>query len=411
MIEYTDPERGEEMADRTQEFMNDVVIPTERELPGGEPVSDEKIQELQEQAREYEVYGPQLPEEYGGHGLDFRSMLPVFEQAGRSLLGPPALRVNAPDEGNMHLLELAGTDEQKDRWLRSLAEGEIQSAFSMTEPTDGGGADPKMIKTTAEKDGNEWVINGHKWWTSQATEASLLIVMARTNPNAHPYNGTSMFLVDPDQPGVDIVRNIPHMSDSVVPMTHAEVRYDDVRVSEESVLGELNGGFTLAQQRLAPARLTHCMRYSGMCERALNVAKAYMAEREAFGERLVDKQAPRHDIADAEVQLYAIRSMVRHAARQIAAGDEARTETASCKVFGANVFQDVIDTALQICGGHGIGKDLPIADFYENVRVLRIADGPDEVHRRTIARAAFEEVADIEIDDIPRFGDPKRPEE
>lgn len=406
-IDYSEPERGREMASRTREFMNEVVIPRERSLAGGEPVSKATIQELQEKAREYGVYAPQVPEEFGGHGLDFRSMLPVFEEAGRSLLGPEALRVAAPDEGNMHLLELAGTEAQQNRWLEPLVADEIRSAFSMTEPTDGGGSDPKMLKTTAEKDGDEWILDGHKWWTSQATEADLLIVMARTDPEAHPYSGSSLFLVEPDWGGVDIVRNIPHMGDSVIPMTHAEIRYDGVRVPAENVLGDVDDGFALAQRRLGPARLTHCMRYSGMANRALDVAKAYLHEREAFGEELVEKQSLRHEIAEAEMQLHAVQTMVRDAAQRIVEGEQARVETAMCKTFGANVFQDVIDTAVQLCGGHGIGKDLPLADFYENVRVLRIADGPDEVHKRTIARAAIEEYDDSELDDIPRFGDPK----
>jgi len=405
-INYTDPEEGIDMRDRTRSFMEEVVIPTERDLPSGEPVSAKTVEELQKTAREYGVYGPQLPEAYGGHGLDTRAMLPVFEEAGRSLLGPVSLRIEAPDEGNMHLLKLAGTDRQKEQWLCPLARGEMRSAFAMTEPTDGGGSDPKMLKTTANKDGDEWVIDGHKWWTTQATAADLLIVMARTDQEAHPYGGTSMFLVDPDQQGVEIVRNIPHLQDSMIPMTHGELIFDGVRVPEENILGEVNQGFTLAQRRLGPARLTHCMRYSGMATRALDVAKAYVSEREAFGDPLSEKQALRHDIADAEMWLHAVRTMVRHAAGQIAAGEQARVEAAMCKVYAANVCQETIDTALQMCGGHGIGRDLPIADFYENVRAFRIVDGPDEVHRRTIARAALQDVTKTEIADIPQFGDP-----
>lgn len=409
-INYSEPERGRKMALRTREFMNEVVIPQERDLPGGEAVSEATIQELQEKAREYGVYAPQVPEEFGGQGLDFRSMLPVFEEAGRSLLGPEALRVAAPDEGNMHLLELAGTEAQQDRWLEPLAADEIRSAFSMTEPTDGGGSDPKMLKTVAEKDGDEWILNGHKWWTSQGTEADLLIVMARTDPETHPYSGSSLFLVEPDWEGVEIIRNIPHMGDSVIPMTHAEIRYDGVRVPSENILGDVNDGFALAQRRLGPARLTHCMRYSGMANRALDVTKAYLHERDAFGETLAEKQSPRHEIAEAEMKLHAVQTMVRDAAQRIVDGEQARVETAMCKTFGANVFQEVIDTGVQLCGGNGIGKDLPLADFYENVRVLRIADGPDEVHKRTIARASIEEYDNSELDDISRFGDPKRPD-
>lgn len=402
-ISYTDPKEGTEVASRTREFMEEVVIPAERELQGGQPASESLLTELREAAREYDVYGPQLPSDYGGLGLGFRAMLPVFEEAGRSLLGPDALRINAPDEGNMHLFELAGTAAQRTRWYEPIARGEIKSAFSMTEPLNGGGSDPKMIQTTARRDGDEWVIDGHKWWTSQATEAQLLIVMAVTDPDAHPYEGTSMFLVPADSPGVEIERNIPHLGDTVTRMTHGEVFYDGVRVPESAILGDIHDGFSLAQRRLAPARLTHCMRYSGMCERALAVAKAYADQRTAFGEQLSEKQAVQFRIAEAETALHAVRTMVRHAADRFTRGNESRVETAMCKVFASNVFQDIIDGCVQTCGANGIGKDLPLADFYENVRILRIADGPDAVHKRTIASGAFEEVTLGELAQVRRY--------
>jgi len=404
-MEYDDPPRGRKVADRVREFVREEVVPVEREHLGEGTVSDETVSRLREKSREYDVYAPQVPEEYGGMGMDFREMLPVFEEAGRSLLGPTALRVDAPDEGNMHTLELVGTDEQKDRWLRPLAEGEMRSGFSMTEPAPGAGSDPKMIRTTAEKDegSNDWVIDGHKWWTTQGSEADVLLVMARTDGEAHPYEGCSIFLVPSDAPGVEVVRDIPHVGGGVTGTGHAEIRFENVRVPEGNLLGAENAGFAIAQQRLGPARLTHCMRYSGMAERALDVAKAYATERRAFDGPLSEKQAIRFEIADAEMRLHAVRTMVRHAARQIAAGEEARIEVATSKVFAANVVQDAIDAAVQICGGNGIGKDLPLADFYENVRAFRIVDGADEVHKRVIARNAFEDVDDSEVEHLTRY--------
>jgi acyl-CoA dehydrogenase len=195
------------------------------------------------------------------------------------------------------------------------------------------------------------------------------------------------------------------MADGIRGDTHAEIRYDDVRVPAENLLGEENEGFTHAQQRLGPARLTHCMRYSGMAERALEVAKAYASEREAFGEPLAEKQGLRFDVAEAETQLHAARCMVRDAARRVAEGDEARIQVSMAKTFTANVTQDVIDTALQYCGGNGIAKDLPIADFYEHVRQFRLVDGADEVHKRVIARDAFEDVDVSELENLTRFGE------
>ena len=402
-MEYNDPETARDLAERARAFMDEVVLPTERAQPGGEPVGEETIADLREQARERDLYAPQIAEEYGGTGMDFRDVLPLFEQAGRSILGAPAMRVDAPDEGNMHTFELVGTDEQNEEYLKPLVAGDISSGFSMTEPMDGGGSDPKMLRTTAEKDGDEWVINGHKWWTTQGSAADVLLVMARTNEDAHPYEGCSFFLVSPDVDGVEIVRDIPHVGASVVGESHAEIKYDNVRVPEANLLGELDQGFQHAQQRLGPARLTHCMRFSGMATRALDVAKAYLSEREGFGSPLADKQALRYEIAEAETRLHAVRATVRDAADKIAAGEEARIEVAMSKVFAANATQDAIDTALQCCGGNGIGKDLPIGDFYEAVRAFRIVDGADEVHKRVIARDAFEDVDEAELEALTRY--------
>ncbi len=407
-MEYDDSERAREVAARAEEFVDEVVIPAEREAMADRPVDAETVERLREEARERDLYGPQLPEEYGGLGMDFRDVLPTFEQAGRSLLGAAAMRVDAPDEGNMHTIELVGTDEQKERWLAPLARGEIRSGFSMTEPMQGGGSDPKMLRTTAENEGDEWVIDGHKWWTTQGSAADVLIVMAKTDPDAHPYEGASLFLVPADADGVEIVRDIPHMGGGLRGGGHAEIVYDDVRVPESALLGTENAGFLHAQQRLGPARLTHCMRFSGMAQRALEVAKAYASERESFGSTVADKQAVRYAIADAETDLAAARSLVRQTARQIAGGDEARVPVSMSKVFTANVVQEAIDTAVQVCGGSGIGKDLPLADFYENVRSFRIVDGADEVHKRVIARDAFEDVNSAELANVPRYGEPRR---
>jgi acyl-CoA dehydrogenase len=260
-----------------------------------------------------------------------------------------------------------------------------------------------MLRTTAEKDGDEWVINGHKWWTTQGSAADVLLVMARTNQDAHPYAGCSFFLVSPDADGVEIIRDIPHVGPAAVGEGHAEIKYHDVRVPETNLLGERDQGFQHAQQRLGPARLTHCMRFTGMATRALSVTKAYLAEREGFDSPLSNKQALRYEIADAETRLHAVRTMVRDAADKIAAGEEARIEVGMSKVFAANVTQEAIDTALQFCGANGIGRDLPIGDFYEAVRAFRIVDGADEVHKRVIARNAFEDLDEAELESLTRY--------
>ncbi|MFC5366020.1 acyl-CoA dehydrogenase family protein [Salinirubrum litoreum] len=402
-MDYHDSAAAEAFADEVRSFVDESVIPVEREYLGEGTISKSDLADLRSEARERGLYAPQIGEEFGGLGMDFADVLPAFEEAGRSLLAPAALRVDAPDEGNMHTLELFGTPDQQDRWLEPLVSGEISSGFSMTEPMQGGGSDPKMLRTTAERDDGDWVINGHKWWTTGGTEADVLIVMARTDPDAHPYEGTSLILVPTDTEGVDIVRDIPHVGGGVTGLGHAEIEFHDARVPESNLLGVENAGFAHAQQRLGPARLTHCMRFCGMAERALAVSKAYVSEREAFGGSLADKQGLRFEVAECETRLHAARTMVRHAASEIAAGEEARVPVAMSKVFSANVVQDVIDTAVQHCGGNGIGKDLPLADFYENVRQFRIVDGADEVHKRTIARDAFEDVDESAIEGVTRY--------
>jgi len=405
MFRFGDSEAATELADRARALMDEVVIPLERDLESGTTVPGDGIDELREAAREYDVYAPQVGEEHGGMGYAFDDLLPTFEQAGRSLLGPVAMRVDAPDEGNMHLLEMHGTEGQKEQYLNPLVAGELTSGFSMTEPMQGAGSDPKMIQTTAERDGDEWVIDGHKWWTTNGVEADVLLVFARTDQEAHPYAGCSVFIVPKETDGVEVVRNIPHLGSEVHGGTHAEIRYDGVRVPEENLLGTEGAGFRHVQERLGPARLTHCMRFSGMATRALGVARSYLDDRQAFGGPLSEKQHPRFEIARQETRLQAARALVRQAADTIAAGGEARLEVSMSKVFTANVTQEAVDTAVQFCGGNGIGKDLPLADFYESIRAFRIVDGADEVHLRTIADHLFEETDPDELQPITRFGE------
>jgi acyl-CoA dehydrogenase len=424
-MQYHDSERATAVADRVEAFMEAEVLPREREaLRTGDRISFDELADFWDQAKERDLFAPQAPEKYGGQGLDFRDMLPAFEQVGRSLFGALSIRANAPDEGNMHTLEIGANERIKEEYLRPLVQGDMWSCFSMTEPMGGGGSDPKMLQTTAEKreapsasersgvaaekDGDEWVIDGHKWWSSQAKIADFLLVMARTDPDAHPYEGSSIILVPTDTDGVEIVRNYDTLGGHGVMETefgHAEIAYDGVRVPVENTIGEENGGFRLAQLRLGGGRLTHCMRYAGMAKRALTIAKTYMSERAAFGGTLADKQALRHRIADAETNLHAARTMTRHAARELDRSD-ARIEVAMAKTFTANVTNEAIDLAVQCLGGNGIAKDLPIAHFYEDVRAFRVFDGPDEVHRRTIARDAFEDLAPEELENALHFGDP-----
>ena len=405
-MEYHDSDKAKEVATRVEAFMEEEVLPRERQaIQNRDPVTRDEMEDFWEKAKNRDLFAPQVPEEFGGQGLGFRDMLPSFEQVGRSLLGAMSIRAHAPQEGNMHTLEMVGSEDQKEEWLRPLVQGDISSGFAMTEPQQGAGSDPKMLKTTARKDGDEWVINGHKWWTSDGYAADFLLVMARTDLDAHPYEGASIILVPTDADGVERVRNIPHVGhfDMMdIERGHAEFKFHDVRVPIENTVGEEGAGFQIAQMRLGGGRLTHCMRYSGMAQRSLEIAKAYIQHREGFGGTISEKQALRHRIADAETNLHAARTMVRHAARELDNSD-ARIEVAMSKVFTANVTTEAVDLALQCCGGNGIGKDLPIAYFYEAIRPFRIVDGADEVHRRTIARDAFEDVNDDDLANIVQF--------
>ncbi len=389
-MDFTWPERVTELAMRVKTFVDDEVIPLEpyAHAPGGLP--PETVAELRAKAQSAGVYGPQLPQEIGGLGLNMLEICPVFEAAGRSLLGPLALNCSAPDEGNMHLLQLAATLEQRERYLRPLAAGEIRSAFAMTEPAPGAGSDPAMLKTRARRDGDEWVIDGHKWFVSGADGAAFFIVMTVTDEGEPATRGASILIVPAETPGAHVVRRIDALG-AHAPGGHCEIVFEDCRVPADSVLGEVGRGFALAQQRLGPARLTHCMRWIGVAQRALEIAAQRALKREAFGAALAERQAIQWMLADSEIELHAGRMMVYHAAWLLQRGEQARQETAMCKVFVSEAINRVIDRAVQVFGSLGVSHDLPLADFYAEARAFRIYDGASEVHRMTIARQVLRE--------------------
>ncbi|HEU4324435.1 MAG TPA: acyl-CoA dehydrogenase family protein [Roseiflexaceae bacterium] len=385
-MEFTISPRAAELAGRAQAFVHDEVVPLERqaaEHPDGLPW--ETVRELRARARAAGLYAPQLPVELGGQGLDLLECCPVFEAAGRSLLGPLALNCSAPDEGNMHLLHHVASPEQQDRYLRPLAEGELYSCFAMTEPAPGAGSDPTMIRTRAEKRGDHWVINGHKWYATGGDGAGFYLVMARTDPDAPAVDGCTLFLVDAGTPGLTMVRRIEGLTVGN-PGGHCELLFEDCAVHERQVLGAVGKGFKLTQVRLGPARLTHCMRWTGVAQRALEIATARAQEREAFGNALGRHEAVQWMLADSAIELHAARLMTQQAAWLLTQGQEARQETAMCKVFVSETVNRVIDRAIQVCGSLGIADDTPLHAFYREARAFRIYDGPSEVHRMVIAR-------------------------
>jgi acyl-CoA dehydrogenase len=390
-MDFLPSPRAAELAERVKIFVRDQIIPLESQANQVDGLSPDLLHALREKARAAGVYGPQLPADYGGLGLDLLECCPVFEAAGRSLLGPLALNCAAPDEGNIHLLHKIATPEQQERYARPLAEGSIRSCFAMTEPAPGAGSDPTMIQTRAERRGDQWVINGHKWFASGAAGAAFYIIMARTDLDVPAADGCTLFLVDANTPGLRLARRIEGLT-VASPGGHCELLLEDCAVPESQVLGALGKGFKLSQVRLGPARLTHCMRWTGVAQRALELAATRALERSAFGARLSQHEAVQWMLADSEIELHAGRMMIQHAAWLITQGHEARRETAMCKVFVSEAVNRVVDRALQVCGSLGISDDLPLASFYREARAFRIYDGPSEVHRMVIARGLLKQL-------------------
>ena len=380
---------------RVRSFVRDEVVPLEPQEDEDEGLPPELLTALRQKAREAGVWAPHLPAEYGGLGLDTVGLCAVFEEAGRSPLGPLALNCAAPDEGNMHLLLRAATPEQRRRYLEPLARGAARSCFALTEPAPGAGSDPTMIQTSAERRGDGYVLNGRKWFITGALGAAFAIVAARTDPQAPARQAVTLFLVDAGTPGFEVVRAIPTMGGGG-PGGHCEVNFADCLVSDAQVLGRPGEGFKLMQQRLGPARLTHCMRWLGAAERALDVAVPYARQRSAFGKLLAEHQAVQWPLADSAIEMHASRLMVLEAAWRLDGGDEARTQTSMCKVFVAEAVGRVIDRCVQVCGARGVSGDLVLERLYRDVRAFRIYDGPSEVHRLVVARSVLRERAEAD---------------
>jgi acyl-CoA dehydrogenase len=391
-MDFSYPDHIQQIVRRVRQFVESEVIPLEPHIhdPRMDGLSLDDLHELRQKAKAAGLWAPSMPPEMGGMGLSLTEMAPVFETAGRSLIGPLAIQCSAPDEGNMHLLHLYANDEQRERYLKPLVNGDIFSAFSMTEPPPGAGSDPNMLLTTAGRDGDDWIINGHKWFSSNAEVASFLIIMARTNPDVPTHKGATIFLAPIDSPGIEIVRSVPVMGANDFG-GHAEIRYHDLRLPKSAILGEEGQGFMLTQARLGPARLTHCMRWTGIAQRALEIATDYAAKRQAFGSALTGHQAIQWMLADSAIELHAGRLMINHAAWLLEKGEQARQESSMCKVFVAETVNRVLDRAVQICGGSGVSRDLPLSTWYEAARAFRIYDGASEVHRMVVARQVIKQ--------------------
>lgn len=389
MIDLTQPAEVEDLVRRTRQLIDDVVLPCEDEYAGDAHRLPESARvELQDAGRAAGVFAPHVSVEHGGLGLDMRHRAPVFEAAGHSLFGPLALNIAAPDEGNMHLLEVVADAAQKERFLKPLAAGSARSCFAMTEPSPGAGSDPRALATTAIRTDAGWRINGHKWFTTGARGADFAIVMARTSGEPGTAGGATMFLVETDTPGFQHIRDVDTLDTSMFG-GHSELVFEDVEVGENAILGELDKGFDYAQVRLGPARITHCMRWLGTARRAADVAIDRANERRLFGNRLGELGMVQGMIADNEIDIEAGRALILKSCFDLDTGADSAQITSITKTFVAEAVNRVVDRSLQICGSLGVSGDVPLSRIYREVRPFRIYDGPSETHRWAVAKRAL----------------------
>ncbi len=386
MIDFEPTPEQAALVAQVREFIHERVIPMEADPRRTAHGPTEALRgDLVAMAREAGLLSLHVSPEYGGKGIDHRTAALVFEESGYSMLGPVAMNIAAPDEANMHMLERIASDEQKERYLRPLAAGGGRSCFCMTEPAPGAGSDPAALATTARQEGEEFVIDGRKWMITGFDGAAFAIIMARTIDAQGRDLGASMFLTPMDVPGIRLVRVLDTM-DASFTGGHAELAFEGLRVPREAVLGELGEGFRYAQVSLAPARLTHCMRWLGAARRAHDIAVDYTRRREAFGQRLIDHEGVGFQLADNEIELRQARLAIWHTAWLLDRGERASRESSMAKVYCAEAIYRIADRAMQVMGGLGLSDDTEVARIYRDVRAFRVYDGPSEVHRWSIAR-------------------------
>ena len=373
-------------------FIDEHIVPAEETLLREDTAADELLVQLRERAKSEGLWAPHLPADAGGTGRGFLAYAHLNEEIGRVSWAQYIFNCQAPDAGNGEILYHFGTDEQKERWLKPLVDGDARSFFSMTEP-DVSGADPTGLRTTAVLDGDEWVINGRKWFSSGAEGALFGIVMAVTEPEAEPRRRMSQIIVPTEAPGMAIepVPTLGHRGHGWT--THCEVTYEDVRVPAENLLGERGAGFLIAQKRLGPGRIHHVMRWLGQMQRAFELMCTRALEREAFGGPLAEKQTVQNWIADSAAEIQACRLMTLDAAHKIDEGQDARVEISVLKFFAADALSRVIDRAVQVHGALGLTDRSPLSHMYSMARAAHIYDGPDEVHRMVVSRRILEAFA------------------
>jgi acyl-CoA dehydrogenase len=383
-IDFSLPPEQEEIRGRMRDFVHDVVLPIEEGIDESDRRSlIEGIVEMRKEAQDRGLWLPHMPREWGGMGLGHVAMAMVQAEAAKARFGPFAINAQAPDEGNMHTLLHWGTDAQKEKYLKPLCEGVARSCFAMTEP-EVAGSDPTLIRTHAYRDGDEWVINGHKWFISQAHRANFAILLCRTEENPDlPQAANTAFIVDLPAEGWNEVREIETMHGGT---GHSEILIEDLRVHDDQMLGGRGQGHLLGQYRLGPARLAHCMRWIAQAETALDMTVDRALNRYSHGSLLAEKQGIQWLIADSAMELYQCKLMVLHAAYKIDHGEDFKSEVSMAKHFVANSLNRIIDRAIQVHGALGYSTDTPLAHMYQHARWARFADGADEIHQMRIAQ-------------------------
>ncbi|OZC81628.1 acyl-CoA dehydrogenase family protein [Rhodococcoides fascians] len=386
-IDLTYSPQVQTVIDKTRTFVRETVLPIEDKFLGNiaDAGGDELRISLQQAAKDAGVFAPHAPVEYGGLGLNMSDRAPVFEEGGYSLFGPAALNIGAPDEGNVHMLAHIASQGQKEQFLAPLASGDVRSAFAMTEPAPGAGSDPSALTTAAVKVDGGWKVDGQKYFITGADGAGFFIIMARTAGKPGDRGGATMFLAPADTPGIKVGRHIGTLDKAMIG-GHCEVFFDNVFVPDENVLGAVDEGFSYAQVRLGPARMTHVMRWLGAARRGHDIAVDHVARREGFGSVLGDLGMVQKMVADNEIDIAATRALLVQACFALDQGSHAGNETSIAKTYAAEAIFRIVDRSIQMCGGLGVSDDLPLARLSREVRPFRVYDGPSEVHRWAIAK-------------------------
>jgi len=395
-MDFTLTPETDDFRKRIRAFVDEKLLPLESDpatYDGHENISEDLLAKMRAEAKAQGLWALAMPKDRGGQGLDTVGMAACYEEMNRSIFGPAIFNAAAPDDGNMVVLNKVGTEAQKDKWLQPIIDGAVRSSIVMTEPHPGAGSDPAgMMRTTAREKGGVWTIEGRKWFITGAEAASHFIIVVRTSDDAR--KGLTAFMFHKDQPGWEIARRIPIMGPEEHG-GHCELTFSGLEIPDENRLMEVGDGLKVVQIRLGTARLTHCMRWLGMAKRALEIAGAYVEEREAFGEKLIERESVRMKLGQAAMAIHTGRLLVMNAAWKLDQGDFARKEVSMAKVAVADTLHLAVDSAIQLCGAKGYSKDTLLEWMYRYARQARLVDGASEVHEMVLARFFREEGLDF----------------